>query len=98
MDGEVRVHIEATPPLLAELVQRAVLGGRVTLSESDCQVSIATPDHAGEALGRIVIVLGDSVEGDVRVIVDGFERAVRSVRAHQLHDLVIDLADGVGQI
>lgn len=90
--GVMRVRVSACPPLLDDLLKRALAGDGIELTEStDCLITVLTPDRLGEAVSRIVLVLGSSVEGDVEVIVDGVHSAPRPVRSDQLRDLVITL-------
>lgn len=89
----MQVRVAASPPLLDELVRRALAGDGVDLTESpDCLVTVVTRDHLDEAHSRVVLVLGSSVDGDVEVIVDAQHSAPSPLRSEHLRDLVIDVS------
>ena len=91
---EVRVRVDASPPLFAELVRHALSGAGVDAegTAEDSEVSVVTPDHLGEARSRIVIVLHDDTEAALTVVLDGTSLPTQRVAIEDIHDLVIDLA------
>lgn len=88
------MHVAASPPLLDELLRRALLGDGVNVTDSsDCLVTVVTADHLDEAQSRVVLVLGSSVDGDVEVIIDEQHSQPSPLRCEQLRDLVIDVSN-----
>lgn len=93
MDDRLRVRLAATPPLFHELVARTLDGEGVVVTTSEPSlISVVTPDQAASTHSKIVIVLGDSFGGDVRILVEGKPAEKRVLEASQLRQLVLDLA------
>lgn len=96
MADSVRVCVAATPRLLRDLVAANLAGdGIEVITDDDPLVSVVSPDLEGSVRSPVVVVLGDSTSGDVRVVVDGRPEAERQVDACELRGLVLDLADRV---
>jgi hypothetical protein len=90
----VGVRVVASPRLLQDAVARSLVGDGLELTEAaDSLVAVVTTDHVGDVHSKIVIVLGESTEGDVTVLRDGVRVADREVDAGQLHRLVLELAE-----
>lgn len=87
------MRVAASPPLFDELVRKALAGKGIDVTESsDCLVTVVTPDHVDEAMSRVVLVLGSSVNGDVEVIIDEQHSQPSSLRCEHLRDFVIDVS------
>lgn len=92
MSDDVYVRVAASPPLLDDLVRRQLAGDGLLLTDSaDCLVTVVTADHVSEAHSRVVLVLGNSRDSEVEMIVDERRSAPAPLQPDKLHDLVLEL-------
>ena len=90
------MRVAVTPRLLRDLVAANLEGDGIEVTtDGEPVVSVVTVGRENSTHSRAVIVLGDSVDGDVRVLVEGEPAVERSLDAGDLRALVLDLADRV---
>jgi hypothetical protein len=94
MSPSIRVRVDASPPLFAELVRHALAGADIDTegSADDSEVTVVTPDHLAGTSARIVIVPHDDTDAELTVLLDGQPLPAQRVAIEDIHDLVIDLA------
>jgi hypothetical protein len=91
----IRVDIATTPRLLGDLIAAAMNDPalrRWAPGDAPALVSIVDADTAGASESRVTIVLGDRLDDQVCVIVDGARILHAPTRPTQLASLVLDLA------
>jgi hypothetical protein len=91
----VRVKVQTTPRLLADLICAALDAPPIiTWAPGDAPAEVTiTNTEALVTDSRLTILLGDRLDDPISVIVDGQRSSVAPTRLAELHNLVLELTD-----